>query len=146
MIKLLEQIKQDSKQALKQGEKEKANSLRYLVSLIQTKQIETGEEFSQDDVVQVLQKELKQKKEALEAFEKAEREDLARQEKEEIKLLKQYLPEMMDEAEIKQVVEGIVEKEETNNFGEIMGKVMAKLQGKAQGGKVSKIVQQVLDQ
>lgn len=146
MVKILKQIKQDSKQALKQGEKEKSKTLRYLASIIQTKQVEMGEAFSQQDAIQVLQKELKQKKESLEAFEKADRQDLAEEEKRDIKLLKDYLPEMMDEKEIKQMVQQVIKQEETQDFGRIMGQVMAEVKGKAEGEKVSKVVRQVLNQ
>lgn len=146
MVKLLKKIKQDSKQALKQGEKDKAKTLRYLAAIIQTKQVEMGQDFSKQDAIQVLQKELKQKKESLEAFEKADREDLASKEKEEIKLLKQYLPKMMDEGEIKQVVERVIKEQESKDFGRIMGQVMAEVKGRAEGDKVSKVVRDVLNQ
>ena len=146
MVPILNQIKQDAKQALKKGEKEKSKSLRYLVSVIETKQVELGEDFTQEDAFKLLQKELKQKKEALQAFEEGDRNDLADEEKREIKLLKEYLPEMMDEDEIQQVVEEVVKASGSNNFGQIMGQVMARVKGKADGEKVSRIVRKVLEQ
>ncbi len=145
MSKLLDRIKQDAKQALKKGQKEKAEMLRYLASLIQTRMVELGPKFSQQDTLEVLQKELKQKKESLEAFKKAGREDLIRQEKKEIALLKNYLPKMMSEEEIKQTVKQVVEKEEIKDFGQVMGKVMAQVKGRAEGKKVAEVVKQVLN-
>lgn len=145
MGKLLDQIKQDAKQALKNGQKEKAEILRYLGSIIQTRKVELGPEFSRQDTLEVLQKELKQKKESLEAFKKAGREALVKREKKEISLLKDYLPEMMNEGEIKQIVKQMVEEEEIKDFGQVMGKVMAQIEGRAEGKKVAEVVKQVLN-
>ncbi|HQI13242.1 GatB/YqeY domain-containing protein [Candidatus Shapirobacteria bacterium] len=140
------QIKQEAVEALKSGDSKKANSLRYLVSLIEKRELQLPlGEFDESEETKVLQKELKNKEEAKEMFIKGGRADLVAEQEAEIEWLKKYLPKDMSEVEIKEIVKKIV-SQKGNNFGIIMGEVMREIAGRAGGEIVSKIVKEELGQ
>ncbi len=140
------QIKQEAVEALKSGDSKKANSLRYLVSLIEKRELQLPlGEFDESEETKVLQKELKNKEEAKEMFIKGGRADLVVEQEAEIEWLKKYLPKDMSEVEIKEIVKKIV-SQKGNNFGIIMGEVMREIAGRAGGEIVSKIVKEELGQ
>ena len=140
------QIKQEAVEALKSGDSKKANSLRYLVSLIEKRELQLPlGEFDESEETKVLQKELKNKEEAKEMFIKGGRADLVAEQEAEIEWLKKYLPKDMSEVEIKEIVKKIV-SQKGNNFGIIMGEVMREIAGRAGGETVSKIVKEELGQ
>ena len=140
------QIKQEAVEALKSGDSKKANSLRYLVSLIEKRELQLPlGEFDESEETKVLQKELKNKEEAKEMFIKGGRADLVAEQEAEIEWLKKYLPKDMSEVEIKEIVKKIV-SQKGNNFGIIMGEVMREIAGRAGGEIVFKIVKEELGQ
>lgn len=140
------QIKQEAVEAVKSGDSKKANSLRYLVSLIEKRELQLPlGEFDESEETKVLQKELKNKEEAKEMFIKGGRADLVAEQEAEIEWLKKYLPKDMSEVEIKEIVKKIV-SQKGNNFGIIMGEVMREIAGRAGGEIVSKIVKEELGQ
>ncbi len=141
---IIEKIQADLKQALKTGEKEKVNALRYLLSLIKNKALESSLPLNDEAVLAVLQKEMKLKKEALEAFKKGQRQDLADQEEKEIGVLAAYLPEMLSEEEIEEAVKEIIAKQGTSDFGKTMREAMIEFKGKAEGAMVSSVVKKLL--
>ncbi|MBU4210919.1 GatB/YqeY domain-containing protein [Patescibacteria group bacterium] len=144
MIK--DKIKEDSVKALKRGESKKVEILRFLLSLIEKRALKLPPgEMKDDDVLVVLQKELKNKKESKQMFEKALRDDLIKEVEYEIELLQSYLPEEISEEEIRMCVKKIVDESEELNFGIVMGRVMAELKGKAGGELVSGIVKEVME-
>jgi len=140
----LEEIKKDIKTAVKAQDAQKAERLRYLFSLVQKQEAKTGP-LKEDQVMAILNKEMKSKKEALAMFEKAERKELVDKEREEIILLKKYLPDQMGEEEVRKTVSAVVGKASGQNFGAIMGQVMGQLKGKADGNLVAKIVKESLE-
>lgn len=142
---LKDKIKQDIFIAMKDRNTSKVGVLRFLVSLIDKKalQLPPGE-MKEADELGVMQKELKNKEESLAIFEKAGREDLVMDLKEEIEILKSYLPLMLSEEEIGLVVDEAIKKVGTN-FGLVMREVIGKVAGKADGGVISKIVKEKID-
>ncbi len=141
MNDLMTKIKNNARQAVKSGDKDLAETLKYLYSLLQAEEAR-GEDFNP---VKILQKELKNKKEALKMFKKGGRQDLADKEKKDIEILRGYLPKMLSEKEINSLVKEVVEEIKEADFGQIMGKVMSKVKGRADGSKVSKVVKRHLD-
>ena len=139
-MSIIVKIRKDVQTATKSGEKELAGTLKYLLSLLQTEKAR-ADNF---EPLKVLQKEMKAKREALEMFEKAGREDLITNEKREIGVLKKYLPEMMSKAEVKEEVDKIISLMSQPNFGAVMGQVMGKLKGKAEGNVVAEVVKEKL--
>ncbi len=136
----MEEIKKDVQEAVREGKKSLASSLKYLYSLLQAQEAREGD----FQPIKILQKEMKAKKEALKMFEKAGRQDLVENEKEEIRILQKYLPEMMSEEEIEAVVVEVMSKLKAPSFGQVMGMVMAKVKGKAEGSKVAQVVKNKL--
>ncbi|WP_078552773.1 GatB/YqeY domain-containing protein [Bacillus alkalicellulosilyticus] len=144
---LLERLTQDMKAAMKNKEKQKLSVIRMVKSSLQYEEIKLGHELSEDDVLTVLNRELKQRKDSLHEFEKANRDDLASKLREEIEILEQYMPEQLSEEELLEIVKATVSEVGATSkadFGKVMGAIMPKVKGKADGNVVNKFVQQQL--
>ena len=150
-MNLHEQIETDLKSALKSGEKEKAGALRFLIAAIKNFQIEKKAQdeqyLSDDDVISVLKRQAKQRKDSIIQYEKGSRAELAEKEKKELAILENYLPAPMGENEVRKIVEAKMEElgiSDKSGFGRLMGAVMKEAQGKAEGDVVKKIVDEKL--
>jgi uncharacterized protein YqeY len=147
---LLEKIKSDLKEAMKNKEAEKLSVLRMLVSAINNEAITLGkkdEGLNEEEVIKILKREVKKRKDSVEQFTAGGRPELAEAEQKEIEILNVYLPAEMSEEEVKKIVtEVIAEMGEVapSQFGLVMKTVMAKTAGQADGGMVSKVVKEVL--
>lgn len=144
---LKEKIKEDITKALKAKEKGKVSALRMINASIQNKEIEEKEKLSDEDIIKIISKELKKRKEGLEEFKKAGRDIMVEKEEKQIKILENYLPEQLEEKEIEELVEKIIEEEKAQGMeemGEVMKKIMPKVKGKADGKLVSDIVKEKL--
>ncbi len=136
-------IKIDADTALKLGDNKKVGVLRYLISIIDKKALSLPpESLEEKDEISVLQKELKNKQEAREMFQKASRADLVAEQDYEIEILKKYLPEVMSETELEKIVDEIMETEKI--FGNIMREVGKKVAGRVDGGVIAQIVKSKL--
>lgn len=143
---LRDKLKKESVEALKNHDQKLVDTLRFLISLIDKKemQLPVGK-MTESDEIGVLRKELKNKEESREMFLKANRMDLVSQLDYEIEIVKGYLPAELTKEQIEQtVVEVIAEK--GNNFGLVMKEVMAKLGGSVDGGVISQIVKDKISQ
>ncbi len=136
-----QKIKSNSVLALKAGDKKLVSVLRYLTSLIDKKELSlpVGSVVTEEMVMEVLRKELKNKKESRAMFEKGGRGDLVAEVDSEIEILSAYLPAEISQEEIRKEVIRVIE-EKGVVFGEIMKQVMAKFKGGVEGGVVSAIV------
>jgi uncharacterized protein len=162
---LKEKIREDLNLAIK-GKKEKEISvLRLLLSGIENKEKEkrynltkeeTGLEeqelsekssLNDEEITEVVFSEAKKRKESISEFEKGGREELARKEKEELEVLKKYLPEQMGEQELKKIIENAIQEsgaESMKDIGKVMSSVMPKVKGKADGSEVNRIAKELL--
>lgn len=148
---LHEQIESDLISALKGADKEKAGVLRLVISAIKNLQIEKKivEEghLSDEEVLRVLGRQAKQRKDSIYEYEKGGRADLADKEKNELRIIAEYMPAQMSEEDVEKVVAakiaelGIADK---SGFGKLMGAAMKELGGKADGDLVKKIVEKHL--
>lgn len=144
------QLQEQLKQAMLAKEEVKKSVLRMLLSAINYYEIQkggAGYEATDEDVMTVIQREVKQRKDSIEQFTAGNRKDLADKEVEELKLLEIYLPEQMGEEEITKLVdEAIAQTGATSaaDMGKVMGALMPKTKGKADGSLVSKIVKEKL--
>jgi len=139
----LEQIKSDMKEAMKDQRKEEVLTLRMLVSSLNNAKIEQGDELDEDDVVEVLSGEAKQRRESIEAYEDGDRQDLADKEQGELEVIQRYLPEPLSDEEVEQMVDEIIEEtgaETQSDMGRVMGQIMPKVKGRYEGSKVRDIV------
>lgn len=147
---LKQQLREELKQAMLVKDEKAKGILRMLISAIGYYEIEkggAGYEATDEDVLNVIQKQSKQRKDSIEQFKAGGREDLVAIEEEELKFLEKYLPEQMGEEEIRTLVtEAITQTEAASpaDMGKVMGALMPKTKGKADGGLVSKIVREEL--
>lgn len=133
--------------ALKSGEKEKTTTLRMSLSAIQKEEINKKSELTEEETILIIQKMIKQSKESSAQFEAAGRKELADKEKNEIKILSEFLPKQISEEEIIKIVEDAIEKEgakSQQDIGKVMGTLKQILQGKAEMSLVSQIVRERL--
>ena len=142
-MNLKQKIREDMKQAMRAKEAQKLSVLRMLISAISYAQIDAKEEMGNKAVEQVLRREAKKRREAIEAYRQGGREESAQKEEFELKIIEAYLPQQMSEAEVRAKVKEILGSQELN-FGQAMGMVMKELKGKADGGLVNKIVKEVV--
>lgn len=128
-------------QAVLEQERDRVQALKYLFSLIE-KEALRKRKFSEDQVLSLLNGEMKRKKEALSLFKKGGRADLVDQEEKEIAWLAEFLPEAPSDEEVRRVVSQFVKK--GLNFGQIMSQVMKQFLGNVSGQQVAKIVKEEL--
>ncbi|NQE01532.1 GatB/YqeY domain-containing protein [Enterococcus gallinarum] len=146
---LLSTLNDDMKTAMKAKDKETLQVIRMLKASIQNEQIKKGADLNEEEELTVLYREMKQRRDSLTEFEKADRTDLAEKVKGEIAIVEKYLPAQLDEAEIRQIVAGAIEKTGASSpkeFGKVMGAVMPQVKGKADGNQVNAIVKELLGQ
>jgi uncharacterized protein len=140
---LKERITDDMKAAMRAKDAQRLSAVRLLLAAMKQKEVDERIELGDADVLGIIEKMLKQRRESIAQFEKAGRNDLADQEKFEIGVLSAYLPQQMSEAEIAAAVAAAVSESGAAGVKE-MGKVMAllkpRLAGKADMGKVSALV------
>ena len=144
---MLDQIQNDMKTALKNGEKVKANTLRLLISKLKNKAIEVGSSLDDKQILQVIQKTAKQHKESIKMYKDGNREDLVTQEQAELDIVEKYLPSMMDENEVTAIVKSIIKETGATtmeDFGKVMPQVMKKGAGKINGSMAQAILKSKL--
>ena len=143
-----EKIQEDMYTAMKSGEKEKANTLRNVISKLKDKQIEKREVLSNEEEVKILQTLVKQRKESIDLYEKGGRSELVAIEKQEMDIINSYLPKMMSEDAIKDIVKNVIDSTGASSMSE-MGKVMPEImrQGKGliDGKTAQKFVSEMLN-
>ncbi len=143
MMSLLERLNEDMKHAMKNKEKDKLSVIRMIKSSLQNESIKLGKELSEEEEITVLSREVKQRKDSLQEFEKAGRSDLAEKIKTELTYVKKYLPEQLSEDELKEIIKEAIKEVGASSkadLGKVMSVVMPKIKGKADGSLVNKIV------
>ena len=147
---LKQQLRDELKQAMLDKDEMKKSVLRMLISAIGYYEIEkggAGYEATDEDIMNVIQKEAKQRKDSIEQFTTGGRPELAENESKELAMLQVYLPEQMGEEEIRGLVQEAISQTGATSaadMGKVMGALMPKTKGKADGGLVSKIVREEL--
>jgi hypothetical protein len=146
-----EKINADLKEAMKAGEKDRVGTLRLINAAIKHADIEarpTGKDKITDaDILLVLAKMVKQRRDSVEQFTKGGRQDLADKETAEIRVIEAYLPKQMSEAEAKAAIAAVIKEvgaESPKDMGRVMGALKAKYAGKMDFGKASAQVKELL--
>ena len=142
-----ERILSDLVSAMKSKDKETLSVLRMVKGAIQLEEINKKQELNDEDVITVLSKQIKTRKESITEFEKAGRTDLVEQTSKEVEILSKYMPEQLSEEELNKIIEeAFVEVNPTaqSDMGKIMKVVTPKVKGKADMGLVSKIIKEKL--
>ncbi|EJY57050.1 hypothetical protein URH17368_0235 [Alicyclobacillus hesperidum URH17-3-68] len=144
---LLDRLNDDLKQAMKEKQKVRLSVIRMVKSAVKNREIELGHPLSEDDVIGVIQKEVKQRKDSLQAFQDANRTDLAETAEEEIAILESYLPEPFTEDELRALASAVVERvgaSSKSDMGKVMAELMPLVRGRADGRLVQQVVQRLL--
>jgi len=139
-MSLKETINNAVKTAMRAREKEKTATLRLITAAIKQIEVDERRELSDDDVIAVLTKMVKQRRESIEQFIKGNREDLADVEKAELAIIQAYLPEQLSEEEIDDLIAKAIADsgaETIKDMGKVMGILKPQLQGRAEMGPVS---------
>ncbi|MGH8705305.1 MAG: GatB/YqeY domain-containing protein [Burkholderiales bacterium] len=140
---LKKRVNDDMKAALRARDAARLSAIRLLLAAIQQREVDERVELADADVVAVIERLIKQRRESIAQFEKAGRDDLARAESFEVGVLSAYLPQQMSEAEIAQAVQAAVAESGAGgmkDMGKVMGLLKARLAGRADMGKVSALV------
>ncbi|WP_163101897.1 GatB/YqeY domain-containing protein [Peribacillus alkalitolerans] len=147
-MSLLERLNDDMKQAMKNKEKDKLSVIRMLKSSLQNEGIKLQkQEMTADEELTVLSRELKQRKDSLQEFLNAGRDDLVEKTRTEINYVEVYMPQQLSEEEVSAIVQetiAAVGATSKADMGKVMGALMPKVKGKADGSLVNKLVQQHL--
>ena len=144
---LKDQITEDMKTAMRAKDSERLGTIRLLLAACKQKEVDERVELDDAMVVAIVDKLIKQRKDSVEAFVKAERQELADKESSEIVVLQAYLPHRMSADEVLAAVKAIVAEigaTGLGDMGKVMGAVKAKLAGKAEMGTVSAAVKAAL--
>ena len=147
-MSFIESIKTDMYSAMKSGDKEKAGTLRTLLSKLKDRQINTGRELTDNDCINVIKTLVKQRKEAAKMYEDAKRPKLAEKEKIELAILETYLPKMMTEQETRTLIENVINEtgaEGISDIGKVMPIVMQRGEGKVDGKNANIILRELLE-
>ncbi|MCG7407851.1 GatB/YqeY domain-containing protein [Paenibacillus sp. ACRRX] len=144
---LSQRLNEDMKQAMKSQDKFKLSTIRMIRSAIKNVEIDVKRTLNDDEVLEILSREIKQRKDALQEFEKASRFDLVDNVKAEIDILSVYLPAQLSEEELQVIVQETIQESGASSkaeMGKVMAALMPKVKGRADGKLVNAIVQQHL--
>ena len=144
---LKEQLKADLKEAMKAKELQKRDSIRSINTMI--KQIEVDERIELDDakIIQLIQKGIKQREEAIVQFKEAKRDDLVENEQNQIDIFSLYLPKQLSDEELESVIKSIIEEvgaTSMKDMGKIMNPAKEKVGGSADGKRINQVVKKLL--
>ena len=143
-----QRIMEDLKSAMKSGDKERLSVIRMLKGAIQMEEIAKMHELTDEEIVPIIAKQIKTRKEANVEFAKANRNDLVDKNNAEIEILNTYMPRMMDEAEINLIIDQVFAKinpTSSNDIGKIMKEKEPQVRGKADKSLVNSIIKRRLE-
>lgn len=149
---IIDRLKEDLKAAMRAKDKVRLRTLRSLRSALKNKEIDQRQEgtetvLSEQDQLAVLRRQANQRKDSIEQYEEAGREDLVQKEREELAVLEEYMPEQMSDDELRDRLQAIVDDVGASSMGDmgpVMGRAMSELRGRVDGSRVQEMVQQLL--
>ena len=137
---LKQTITDDMKSAMKAGEKERLGTIRLILSAIKQQEVDSRKDLEDSDIIAILDKMSKQRRESIDQYEKAGRDDLAGKEKAELEILQTYLPSQLGDDEIAAMIDEAIQAtgaEAMKDMGKVMGILKPKMQGRADMAAVS---------
>lgn len=143
---LKDRLMEDLKEAMKSKQQVRKSVITLIRSAVKQKEVDERVELSDDDVLDVISKQVKQRKDALEDFKKAARDDLIAQTEEEIAILSSYLPEQLSDEELEKIVRDVIEKvgaTSMKDMGKVMGTATPMVKGRADGKRINEIVKKI---
>lgn len=145
---LVEKLKKDMIETMKNKDKEKLTVIRMVKAALDKERIDKKAEVNDDLLIDVVNKQVKMRNDSLEEFKKANRADLIKQTEEELEILKDYLPEQLSEEEVIAIIEEVINEvnaETIKDMGKVMKEVTPKVKGKADMKHVSEIIKSKLN-
>ena len=145
----LEKLRADLAAALKSGDKTRVSTLRFLLSYLHNLEIQKQKELLEEEILGAIQKQARDHQESIALFKKGGRPDLVEKEKEELKILKTYLPAELSQEELETLVKKVIKEGNFSgpaDFGKVMGQVMGKIKGRARGEMAAQIVKKKLEE
>ena len=148
-MSLKEQLANDLADALRQGDDTRKSTIRMLMSAINTEEVAGAErrELTEDEVLKVVARQVKQRRDSIEEFNKAGREELAEKEAAEMKVLRAYMPEQAGREEIEAEARKVIDEVGATgpqDKGKVMQAIMPRLAGRAEGRDINEVVTQLL--
>lgn len=148
-MSLKDRLNEDMKAAMKAKEEGKVrlSVIRMIRAAVKNAEIEKKQEFNDDQVIEVIARELKMRRDAIEEFTKGNRMDLVQKMNEEIVILMEYLPQQLSEEEIRQIAREVIAERNAQglkDLGKVMGTVASRTKGRADGRQVNQIVRELL--
>ncbi|MFC5651748.1 GatB/YqeY domain-containing protein [Paenibacillus solisilvae] len=146
-MNLSERLNDDMKQAMKSQEKFKLTTIRMVRAAIKNLEIDLKRPLEDSEVLDILSREIKQRKDSLQEFDKAGRDDLAKDVAAEIEIISVYLPQQLTEEEIRVIVQQTIQETGASSkaeMGKVMSALLPKVKGRADGKLVNTFVQQFL--
>jgi uncharacterized protein YqeY len=147
VVSLIEEIDDEIKDAMKARDAERRDALRLILNALKNSEKELQRPLSEEEELQVLQRERKRRVEAAEAFRAGGREEQADAEERELEILEEFMPEPLTEAEIEEIVDDVIAEVGATSMamlGRVMADVMPQIAGRADGSQVSQIVREKL--
>ena len=146
---LKEQLAEDLKDAIRQGGDTRKTAIRMVIAAVKNAEIATGQPLEDKDVLAVIGKQVKQRRESIEEFQKAERQDLVDQEEAELRILETYMPPAISRDEIVAEAKAVIQEVGAggpSDKGKVMRALMPRLAGKADGRDINEAVTELLSQ
>lgn len=143
MAALLDKLQADLNASRKRGDKARTLLLGTIISDVRNREIEVRRDLTDDDVIDVLRRGIKKRRESIEMYGEGGRADLADKERVEVDVLSTYLPPAVSDDELRAAVRAAIEGG-ARNIGAVMGRVMPQFKGRAEGGAISAIAKEEL--
>ncbi len=146
-MSLKEQLRTDMADAMRTGDKEKRDTLRLLLAAVKQVEIDEQKELTDDDVVEVLNKQAKQRRESIADYGAAGREDLVHEEEAQLAIIETYLPTQLSRDQITELAGQVIADigaESPKDMGQVMGRLMPQVKGIADGRLVNEVVRELL--
>ncbi len=140
-------IEQDLKAAMKSGEKRRVATLRLILSALKNERINARRELTGEEAEAVIRRAVKQRKEAIEVYDRTGRADLAAAEKEELGILEAYLPQAMPDEELEATIHAVIKEKRfssARDVGQLMKELMARHRGRVDGKRAQEIARKLL--
>ena len=148
-MSVLDQLNQDMKVAMKAKDKAKLKTIRMLKASLQNEKLAKQDDLTEQEELDILAREKKQRLDSLQEFKQAGRDDLVDEVEEELAIVAEYLPEPLSDNEVKEIIQSVIDSVNASgmqDMGKVMGAVMPKVKGRADGYFVSEVVKAKLSE
>ena len=144
---LKEKLNEDLKKYMKEKNTLALNTVRLVIAEIKNKEVEKNSEITDEEILQIIRKQIKMREDSIQQFRSANREDLAEKEAQELEILKNYLPEDLTDEELDKTIQETIKElnaSSKKDFGRVIKEVIQKVQGRADNKKISELISKKL--